>query len=97
MLQRVWDPTADWKSLSRLANQRLQRTKLASQRVSREFPFSGRYVPSWEDSTHPGYTWYSRHSAKTGAATFVDIIENQYGINKNGVLIAPNRKAFVPF
>jgi hypothetical protein len=97
MLRRVWDPTADWKSLSRLANQRLQRTRLASQRVSREFPFSGRYVPSWEDSTHTGYMWYSRHSAKTGAATFVDIIENQYGINKNGVLIVPNRKAFVPF
>jgi hypothetical protein len=97
LLRRVWDPSAEWKNLYQLASQRLERTKLASRRASREFAVSGRYVPSWEDSTHSGYTWYSRHSLKSGAATFVNIIENQYGINKNGVLYAPNRKPFCPF
>jgi hypothetical protein len=97
LLRRVVFPPAEWKHLYRIANQRLMRTKIACQRASREFPFSGRYVPSWEDSTHPGYTWYSRHSVKTGAATFIDIIENQYGINKNGVLQVPNQKPFCPF
>ncbi len=97
LLRRVWFPPAEWKHLYRIANQRLTRTKEACRRASREFPFSGRYVPSWEDSTHPGYTWYSRHSVKTGAATFVDIIENQYGVNKGGVLYAPNRKSFIPW
>ena len=97
LLQRVWFPPAEWKSLYRLANQRLRRTKLASQRASREFTVSGRYVPSWEDSTHPGYMWYSRHSLKSGAAAAVSMIENQYGINKNGVLYAPNQQPFIPF
>jgi hypothetical protein len=71
--------------------------KLANARASREFAFSGRYVPSWEGSSHPGYTWYSRHSAKTGAATFVDIIENQYGPRINGLLHAPKQRDRVPF
>jgi hypothetical protein len=97
LLQRVWFPTAEWKNLYQLANQRLARTKLASQRATREFTVKGRYVPSWEDSTHSGYTWYSRHSLKAGSTAFVSMIENQYGINKNGVLYAPNQQPFIPF
>ena len=97
MAQRVWEPPADWKSLYQLANQRLTRTKEASQRMSREFPFTGRYRPSWEDPAHRGYTWYSRHSVKTGARAAMDMLENQYGPNQNGVLYVPNRKPFVPF
>lgn len=97
LLRRVWFPPAEWKLSYQRAHRELKRTKSAHARASREFPFSGRYVPSWEDSTHSGYMWYSRHSAKTGAVTMVDMMENQYGINKNGVLYAPNRKPFIPF
>jgi hypothetical protein len=97
LLQRVWFPPAEWKSLYQIANQRLQRTKAASRRASREFTVSGRYVPTWEDSTHPGYMWYSRRSLKAGFTAAVSLIENQYGINRNGVLYAPNQQPFVPF
>lgn len=97
LLQRVWYPTAEWKIGYQRALRDLKRVKAASARASREFPLSGRYVPTWEDSTHPGYTWYSRYSMKAGADAFVNIIENQYGINRSGVLVAPNKKPFVPF
>jgi hypothetical protein len=88
---------AEWKLSYRRALRELKRTKLASARASREFAFSGTYVPSWEGSGHPGYTWYSRHSAKVGARAFVEIMEHQYGPMINGVLYAPNQKPFVPF
>lgn len=97
LLRRVWFPSAEWKFDYQRALRELKRTKLASARASREFPFSGTYVPSWEVSTHSGYKWYSRHSVKTGAATFVEIVEHQYGINKSGVLQAPRQKPFIPW
>jgi hypothetical protein len=97
LLRRVWFPSAEWKFDYQRALRELKRTKLANARVSREFEQSGRYVPSWESSSHPGYAWYSRHTARTGASAFVEIVEHQYGINKNGVLYAPNQKPFVPF
>lgn len=98
LLRRVWFPPAEWKLLYRRALRDLWRTKLASARVAREFGFTGRpYRPSWEDSTHSGYSWYSRRSSKSGLSTFMEIMETQYGINKNGVLYAPNQKPFVPF
>lgn len=97
LIQQVWLPSAEWKNGYQLASQRLQRTKEASRRAAREFPVRGRYVPSWEGSAHPGYMWYSRHSLKSGAAMSVDIIENQYGPNINGVLHVPNRRSIVPF
>ena len=97
LLDRVWFPPAEWKLLYQQALRHLKRLKSASAMVSREFAFSGRYVPRWEGSAHPGYTWYSRHSAKTGAASFVEIIERQYGPRIDGVLHAPRQRDRVPF
>ena len=97
MLQRVGDPPPEWKRLGQIANRNLKHTQLACARASREFPFSGTYPPEWEPITHSGYTWYSRHSAKSGLATFMDIVNNNYGPNINGVLHVPNRKPFCPF
>jgi len=97
MAQQVWEPPAAWKNIYQLASQRLMRTKEASRRMSREFPFSGWYKPSWEDRAHPGYVWYSRHSVKTGARAAMDMLENQYGPNQNGVLYVPNKKPFIPY
>jgi hypothetical protein len=97
MLQRVWFPPAEWKNLYRIANQRLWRVRAASGRVANEFKYTGKTRVSWEDSTHPGYTWYSRHSQATGIEMSKQILENQYGLNKSGVLYAPNQKSFVPF
>lgn len=97
LLDRVWFPPAEWKLLYQRALRHLKRLKSASAMVSREFAFSGRYVPSWEGSAHPGYMWYSRHSAKTGASSAVDILEHQYGPRVNGVLYAPKQRDRVPF
>jgi hypothetical protein len=98
LLQRVWFPIAGWKLSYRRALRDLWRTAKANARAAREFGFSGKaYRPSWEDSTHPGYSWYSRRSSKSGLSVFMEIMESQYGVNKNGVLHVPNQKPFVPF
>lgn len=97
LLQRVWFPPADWLNLCRVANQQLWRTKLASAEIAKAFPHTGTHRPSWVSGTHPGFRWYSRHEFQVGFRAFVNIIENQYGIERDGKLVAPNQKPFVPF
>jgi hypothetical protein len=97
LLQRVWFPPADWLNLGRVASQQLWRTKLASAEIAKTFPHSGNHRPSWVSGTHPGFRWYSRHAFQVGFRAFVNIIENQYGIERDGKLVAPNQQPFVPF
>lgn len=96
LIDRVMTPPAEWINQYKRASQELKRVKLALARVSREFPFSGRYHPSWA-GTGVNFAWYSRHSVKTGLRTFTDIMETQYGPNFDGVHHVPNRKPIVPF
>ncbi|MFO0713610.1 MAG: hypothetical protein U0353_27405 [Sandaracinus sp.] len=101
LLQRVWFPPARWKLDNARARNHLHRTKEASARAMREFPSkSGKKLairPTWEDEAHRGYEWCSLGSLQSGRACAAEIIENQYGIVRGGVLYAPNQKPFVPF
>jgi hypothetical protein len=99
LIERVHEPPPRWQSLSRSAARLGSMTRAASRIASDPAWARGPYRPKWWPKGSPGRacTWYSRRGEAGGRRAFAEIIDYQYGINRNGVLYAPDRRPIVPF